>query len=425
MSIAIDHDPAPPTPAGRAGYFERRLFDQVAGGLAGEGRGGLAYVIGWITDNSQRDGRLRLGELISKVGAAIFAEDGTIPDSAAPFEMLPVRPALVGIDILPFIADSVICTDQGGRILLFNPAAERSFGYSTAEVLGEHVDILLPQRHRAQHTDQVRAFASGDGTASRIMGYQREVWGRRKNGEEFPAEATVSRHSVDGRTILTVVHRDITERKELEEQREAIAHELDHRIRNVLSVVSSLVSLTAKSTSSVTEFKDSLQERLSGLAATQTFLGRAKGKNISLSALLLAELAHYRSSDGTNININDAPMALRSQAVQPLALAFHELATNSAKYGALSDARGCVTVTTDYMIDGDKGLLAIEWRETGGPPVQPPGRQGFGTTLIEQMIKRVLQGDVVIDYRPEGLVCRMTLPRANVEQIQAAGSEAM
>lgn len=331
----------------------------------------------------------------------------------------------MGIDILPLIGDSVICTDRSGRILLFNRAAERSFGYSAAEVLGEHVDILLPQQHRAQHTDQVRAFASGDGTANRIMGYQREVWGRRKNGEEFPAEATVSRHSVDGRTILTVVHRDITERKDLEEQREAISHELDHRIRNVVSVVSSLVSLTAKSALSVGEFKDSLQERLSGLAATQTFLGRAKGKNISLSALLQAELGHYRSSDGTNVNINGAPVALRSQAVQPLALAVHELATNSAKYGALSDPRGCVTITTDCMMEGDKGLIAIEWRETGGPPVQPPDRQGFGTTLIEQMIKRVFKGSVELDYRSEGLVCRMTLPRANVEQIQAVGSDAM
>ena len=339
--------------------------------------------------------------------------------------MLPVRPALVGIDILPLIADSVICTDKSGRILLFNRAAERSFGYSSVEVLGEHVDILLPLRHRAQHSDQVRAFASGDGTANRIMGYQREVWGRRKNGEEFPAEATVSRHLVDGRTILTVVHRDITERKELEEQRETIAHELDHRIRNVLSVVSSLVSLTAKSTSSVAEFKDSLQERLSSLATTQTFLGRAKGENISLSALLQAELAHYLSFDGANVDINCAPVALRSQAVQPLALALHELATNSAKYGALSGPRGCVTITTDYMIDGGKDLLAIEWRETGGPSLQPPDRQGFGTTLIERMIKRVLQGDVVLDYRPEGLVCHMILPRAKVEQIQAVDPEAM
>lgn len=339
--------------------------------------------------------------------------------------MLPVRPPLVGIDILSYIADSVICTDQSGRILLFNRSAERSFGYSAAEVLGEHVNILLPQRYRAQHAVDVKTFASGDGAENRLMGDQREVWGRRKNGEEFAGEATVSRHSIDGRTILTVVHRDITERKELEEQREAIAQELDHRIRNVLSVVSSLISLTAKGALTVGEFKDSLQERLSGLAATQTFLGRTLGKNISLSALLLAELAHYRSSGGANVNINGAPVALRSHAVQPLALAFHELATNSAKYGAFSDPRGCVTITTDCMSDGNKDLIAIEWRETGGPPVQPPDRLGFGTTLIEHMIKRVFQGDVVLDYRPEGLVCRMTLPRAKVEQIQAEDSDPM
>lgn len=131
---------------------------------------------------------------------------------------LPPQSALMSVDVLALIADAVICTDEDGRIILFNRAAEQSFGYSTPEVIGQHVEMLLPKRHRAEHAHQVRSFASGGGAANRLMGHQREVWGRRKNGEEFPSEATVSRHSVDGRTILTAVHRDITERKELEKR---------------------------------------------------------------------------------------------------------------------------------------------------------------------------------------------------------------
>lgn len=130
---------------------------------------------------------------------------------------------------------------------------------------------------------------------------------------------------------------------------------------------------------------------------------------------MLAELSHHRSPDGVNVIIEGAPVALRSTAVQPLALAFHELATNSAKYGALSDARGRVIVTIEGKSDGDERLLLIEWRETGGPPVKPPVRQGFGTTFIEEVIKRTFRAEVSVDYRPEGLVCRMTLPRATVE----------
>lgn len=336
-------------------------------------------------------------------------------DSASPSAAQPLQPALMSADVLAFIADSVICTDEDGRILFFNRAAEQTFGYSVSEVMGQHVEMLLPQRHRTPHADQVRSFAAGLGAASRIMGRQREVWGRRKNGEEFAAEATVSRHSVDGRTILTVVHRDITERKRWDDQREAIGHELDHRVRNLLSVVSAIVSLSARTAASVDELKDSLLARLRALAATQTVLRRDTRGSISLSDLLLAELAHYRSPDGANVIIEGEPVALSPTAVQPLALTVHELATNSAKYGALSDPRGRVNVTFEGMSERDQSLLLIEWRETGGPPVKPPVRHGFGTTFIEQVIKRTFQAEVSVDYRPEGLVCRMTLPKAMVE----------
>lgn len=325
------------------------------------------------------------------------------------------QPAVAAIDVLQFITDSVICTDASGHILLFNRAAEKSFGYSAAEMLGESVSILLPERHRASHTNHVESFGSRAGTSNRLMGEQREVWSRRKNGEEFAAEATISRHSLDGRTILTVVHRDVTERKELEKQREAVAHELEHRIKNVISVVSALVTLSAKSALSVEGLRDSLQERLRGLAATQSFLARGKGESVGLSELLGAELAPYRSSGGANVCIAGLPVALRSSAVQPLALVIHELVTNCAKYGAFSQPNGRVTVTADFNIANGTRQLAIEWREAGGPLVRTPDRQGFGTLLIEQMVKRVFRGEVIFDYQPEGLICRMTMPAAKLE----------
>ena len=132
----------------------------------------------------------------------------------------------MSVEVLPLIADAVICTDETGRVLLFNRAAEKSFGYA------------------ASHAYHLRSFALDDGEASRLMGRRREVRGRRKNGEEFPAEATISRHTVGGKIILTVVHRDVTERKTIEDQRDTIVQELNHRIANVFAVVSSLVSLT-------------------------------------------------------------------------------------------------------------------------------------------------------------------------------------
>ncbi len=325
---------------------------------------------------------------------------------------LEFHPAL-NVDVLALVADSVICADEDGRILVFNQAAERFFGYIASEVIGQRVEMLLPESHRAEHVHQVRNFALGGGDAKRLMGHRREVRGRRKNGDEFPAEAMVSRQTIDGRTILTVVLRDITERKELEELREAAARELAHRMRNLLSVVNSLVSLSAASARNVKEFKESLTGRLEALASAQiTLLGVQE--SASLSELFRAELAQYQTSDGANVAIKVPPISVGPRAGQMLALAIHELATNSAKYGALS-AGGRVDVTSALKGEGDTGLLVIKWQEAGGPPVKPPERQGFGTTLIKQVVARALRADVAMEYRPEGLICLMTMPRATVE----------
>lgn len=323
------------------------------------------------------------------------------------------RPAPLNLGALALIADSVICTDEEGRVLVFNQAAEQSFGYSADEVLGQPVEMLLPEMLRTEHALHVRRFAAGDGSG-RLMGHRREVQGRRKNGEVFPAEAMVSRQVIDGRTILTVVHRDITERKQAEDLREAVVHEQDHRMKNLLSVVNSLISLSAASALNVSEFKASLVRRLHALAATQDAL-RLKGQqSTSLRDLFLAELDQYRTGEGTNLTIEGPAVSVGPRAAQILALAVHELATNSAKYGALRKVGGHVTLTSTYWGEREDKLV-IQWRETGGPRVKPPRRKGFGTDFIQNVAGRALRADVAIDYLPEGLVCRMTLPRATVE----------
>lgn len=338
------------------------------------------------------------------------AERADVTDSLA---ALRHQPAL-NADILALVADSVICTDQDGRILVFNPAAEKAFGYSASEVIGKGVEMLLPLSQRTEHVRHVHNFGLGDGANSHLMGKSREVRGRRKNGDEFPVEAMVSRQTIDGVIILTVVHRDITERKELEELREAVAREQDHRLRNVLSVVNSLISLTASNASNVEEFRDALVGRMKAVAAVQSAFRFGEQTSTSLSELFLTELVQYRTPDGTNIVIEGPQVSVGSTAAQVLALAVHELATNSAKYGALRTVGGRVTVTLAYI--GNEGdQLQIQWQETGGPPVKPPERKGFGTDLIKQLVGRALRADVAIEYRPEGLVCRMTLPKGAVE----------
>jgi PAS domain S-box-containing protein len=354
------------------------------------------------------------------VGPIVATLSGEELKNLASLTPLPSKPPMVTGDVLALVADSVVCADEEGHILFFNRAAEKAFGYKAFEVIGRPVEMLLPQHHHADHAIQVRSYAFRPGAASRLMGRQREVCGRRKNGEEFPAEAAVSRETVNGSTVLTVVVRDITQRKELEEQREAIANELDHRIKNVLSVVNSLVSLTARSAVNVPEFKEALIKRLGALARTQDALRSRTQLSAPLSDLLDAELEQYRAPDGANIIIEGPAVSVGSGATQTLALAFHELATNSAKYGALSHAKGRVTVTFAYKGEGKESQLVIEWRDSDGPLVKPPTRQGFGTTFIKQVIARTFRADVVLEYPPEGLICRMTLPRTRVEAMAKA-----
>jgi PAS domain S-box-containing protein len=124
--------------------------------------------------------------------------------------------ALSPTEVLALVGDGVIGISADGRILLFNRAAEEIFGYAADEVLGQPVEILIPEPLRQAHNAQVRQFAAGLGPTRRTMGKRREVLGQRKNGERFPLEATLSRHGIGDRTILTVSVRDITERKQAE-----------------------------------------------------------------------------------------------------------------------------------------------------------------------------------------------------------------
>ena len=159
--------------------------------------------------------------------------------------------------ILACIADAVISTDAQGKILLFNPAAEKLFGYIGPEVLGKNIQLLIPLRFRENHDRQVAGFGSASSDVARAMANEREVFGLRRDGTEFPAEAMLSRRFLGGKTLITVVIRDTSYQKSLNEQRNLIASEMAHRFRNLMAVVNSLVSLTAGSVSTVEEFRDS------------------------------------------------------------------------------------------------------------------------------------------------------------------------
>lgn len=309
--------------------------------------------------------------------------------------------------ILSLIGDGVLSTDHTGRVILFNRAAEQIFGYTSDEVLGGPIDALIPTRFHDRHREDVSRFCSSDAPLRRSMGGGREVLGRRKDGEELEMEATLSRQMIGGQHIVTVVVRDVSARKTAEKQRQLVASEVAHRLRNTMAVVDSIVTLTARRAASVVDFKETLQGRFAAISRTNDALIRGSSTDISFRLLLESELAPYRDDD-SKITLTGPDIGLDGQGAVALALVLHELATNAAKYGALSTSAGRLSVDWKVRVNAPP-LLDVTWQERNGPLVAPPTRRGFGSELIARSLG-VHGGTAISSFAASGVGCSIRLP---------------
>jgi PAS domain S-box-containing protein len=197
---------------------------------------------------------------------------------------------------------------------------------------------------------------------------------------------------------------DVTAKMAMEEQIEVLMGEVNHRTRNLLSVVQAIARNTGQGEPET--FLARFDKRIAALAANQELLISTGWCGVDLSALIRSQLAHFHDLLDTRIQITGPDVQLTAAAAQTLGMAFHELATNAAKYGALSNPAGTVAINWQF-IDRDSNRLAVEWRERGGPPVHPPRRTGFGSTVIGRAAESGLRGKVSIDYAREGFVWRV------------------
>jgi PAS domain S-box-containing protein len=202
---------------------------------------------------------------------------------------------------------------------------------------------------------------------------------------------------------------DITERKQAEKQRNMLNAELDHRVKNALATVSSVISQTRKGSQLAAEFAAALEGRIRSMAATHELLSAHWWQGVSLSQLARRELAPYAGRDNTEVS--GPEVMLRAEAGQAIAMVLHELATNAAKYGALSTRSGRVSIRWDQRLNGrPRPDLTLEWREIGGPPVSVPGNSGYGTSTIRDLIPYEFDGTVDLLFAPDGVRCRLRLP---------------
>jgi PAS domain S-box-containing protein len=194
-----------------------------------------------------------------------------------------------------------------------------------------------------------------------------------------------------------------SDRKRAETQRDLLVAELSHRVKNTLAAVMSIARQSFAKGPSLEQALKSFDGRLRALAHTHNRLAESNWDGASLRRLLVDELVPYRAADGGNIEINGPYVRLDPRRAVVLGMAFHELATNAAKYGALSSKDGCLAV--HWHVQGEPRRLHLDWVESGGPAVRRPERSGFGRLLLERALKADLQGSVELKFVPEGLRC--------------------
>jgi PAS domain S-box-containing protein len=201
---------------------------------------------------------------------------------------------------------------------------------------------------------------------------------------------------------------DITERKESEAHLRLLMRELTHRSKNLLAVIQAMARQTAKHTGNVQTFLERFSARVQALARSHDILVQESWHGASLKELVRSQLAYYLDREPDQVSIEGPDIRLKPEAAQSLGLALHELASNAAKFGALSQAGGRVEISWQPL--EDSGIL-LTWRETKGPKVSAPKRRGFGSMVIEYNLARALDADVNLDFATEGLTCRVAVPQ--------------
>jgi len=211
----------------------------------------------------------------------------------------------------------------------------------------------------------------------------------------------------DGRRLFVCVAQDVTDQRAHEEQIHLLVREISHRAQNMLSLVQAIARQTAAREPE--DFIERFTERIQALAANHDLLVQNEWRGVDVEDLVRAQLARFSDLVGSRIAVHGSPLLLNAAAAQAIGLALHELATNAGKYGALSVNAGCVDV--GWRLEGD--IFAINWTESKGPPVSPPKRRGFGSTVVDGMVKRTVNGEVRHDYFPSGVAWNLTCPAAN------------
>lgn len=313
--------------------------------------------------------------------------------------------------------DAVIAKDLNSIITDWNPAAERMFGYSAEEAIGRSITMLIPPHLQSEETDIIRRIRANE----RIESY--ETVRLRKDGSTVFVSLTVSPiRNPHGEVVgASKIARDITQTKESERRIRVLLREINHRVKNQYAVILSLIRETGLNSVSIEEFQAKIRTRIASLAASHDLLVRSEWAGSTLAELVKAQLAPFGHEN--LVTISGPLVSISPNAVQNLGMAFHELGTNSAKYGVLAGASGAIAVSWS-LTGGAAPELKLTWDESfdeARAPVPHTGR-GFGTVVLERVTPVALNGRASTTRTPSRITWTLEAPASSV-LMEEAGTD--
>jgi len=299
--------------------------------------------------------------------------------------------------------DIIVSNSLDGIITSWNKGAERVLGYSAGKAIGQPITLVIPADRQSEEREILTRIRRGE----RIDHF--ETVRQRKDGSLVTVSMTVSpvKDGLGNIVGASKIARDITQQKRDQELIATLAREAEHRSKNLLS--NALAAVNLSQSSSPDDLKQVIAGRIGALANVCSLFVASRWIGAELTAVATQELAPYSEVDGRRVVIDGPQILLEPTVAQALAVTLHELATNAAKYGALSLPDGQLHLQWSDVADGQ---LRLRWTETGGPAVQKPTRMGVGSRIIEGMMGQ-LQGTAQFDWRNDGLVCDIALRVAN------------
>lgn len=295
-------------------------------------------------------------------------------------------------------SDAILSYDMDGKIVIWNRAAEKLYGYTPEEAIGQSLEILYPPdwpRRVTYYRDEILAGRLSSFEATRIAkdGTPREVW----------VSCDPIRSARGDVVAISNIHRDVTEVRRAEKSREMIAREVIHRAKNMLGIVNAIQRQTARVEETLEGFHQSFSARIQSLAKSTDLLVNAGWTTVSLKDLVEGHLEPFTDRGDATVTVSGPAVDLMPQGVQTIGMAIHELATNSTKYGVLHRQTGKIDISWTVGEGEDGAVLRLAWRETGSGRDGEPGRKGYGSVVLTSLAPSMLDAETEYRIAPDGV----------------------